>query len=244
MNMRIAAREFDRVYAAFVENGEFFEDPAYYPRYKSRYRYLLDCLAALGLPEKAKLLDIGGGQVAILARELLGFQTTVADVCDTYAAYLRRLRIAFSVFNLCRDAAPWTDEFDVVVMSEVIEHLPIPGHIVLEKVRQSLRCRGYLLLTTPNLHRIRNVVLLAVGREVLGRFFYPAPQSSCGHVVEYSQAHLAWQLKEAGFAIIRLDRRHFHHWPIRRWRRALYVLGFPLFAVPRFRDNLVALCHA
>ncbi|UCG16689.1 MAG: hypothetical protein JSV19_01370, partial [Phycisphaerales bacterium] len=116
---RLRRSEFDPVYTALIANGRFFEDPGYYSRYESRYRYLIDLLSELELPASSKLLDIGGGQIAILAREFFGFDTTVADVSDIYAEYIRELGLPFFSFDLSRDAVPWVDEFDVVVLSEV-----------------------------------------------------------------------------------------------------------------------------
>ena len=42
-------------------------------------------------------------------------------------------------WNLCKSDPPFVAKFDFVFFSEVIEHLPIPGYIVLERLRKALR---------------------------------------------------------------------------------------------------------
>ena len=61
-------------------------------------------------------------------------------------------------WNLCKSEPPISGKFDFVFFSEVIEHLPIPGYIVLERLRKVLRPGGVIICTTPNLYRLRNVV--------------------------------------------------------------------------------------
>ena len=54
-------------------------------------------------------------------------------------------------------------KFDFVFFSEVIEHLPIPGYIVLGRLRKVLRPGGVIICTTPNLYRLKNVLYMALG---------------------------------------------------------------------------------
>jgi 2-polyprenyl-3-methyl-5-hydroxy-6-metoxy-1,4-benzoquinol methylase len=42
-------------------------------------------------------------------------------------------------WNLCNEGAPYKEKFDFVFFSEFIEHLPIPGHLVLEKIKTLLK---------------------------------------------------------------------------------------------------------
>jgi hypothetical protein len=65
-----------------------------------------------------------------------------------------------------------------------------------------------------------------------------------GHVIEYSKDHLEWQLNRAGFSQIQVALEQFHHHPNRILPRILSWMFYPLFVVPRFRDNLLATARA
>jgi SAM-dependent methyltransferase len=215
---------FRRTYDELVVGGSFHEVPEYYPRYRTRYEALYRTYAERAGSEPLDVLDIGGGIYATLATALRGDRCTVADLGATNADYLQRCGVA-------------------IVFSEVIEHLPVPSHLVLERLRRALKPGGFLLCTTPNLYRLRNVVYMALGRQIFDHFRMPEGRG-LGHVLEFSREHLAWQIERAGLRLEALDLRYFPHQPYSLPFRLLSWLGRPLFLVPRWRDCLVAIAHA
>lgn len=101
------------------------------------------------------MLDIGGGQLAYLAAALWGDNGCVADVQEGCFSELREAGIDAFRWNLAVEDPPTQHRFDAVFFSEVIEHLPVPGHIALRRLRMLLRPGGLLLCSTPNLYRLR-----------------------------------------------------------------------------------------
>lgn len=229
------ARAFDQVVLA----GSWQEEPQYYPRYQTRYEAVLHRFAALTPDEPVDVLEVGGGQLAAMARHLWADRATVADITDACFPTLAEQGIETFRFNLAVDESGGDRKFDVILLSEVIEHLPVPGHVALRRLREMLRPGGHLICTTPNLYRLRNIVYLALGRPIFDHFDIPGDRG-CGHVLEYSAEHLRWQIERAGFADIELELREFAHVPNRRTDRLLMRVGKPLLRVPRFRDNLLA----
>ena len=63
-------------------------------------------------------------------------------------------------------------------------------------------------------------------------------------ILEYTKPHLEWQLQRAGFRDVEVTLQQFHHQPHRLAARVLSWAFYPLFIVPRFRDNLVAIARA
>lgn len=234
---------FTRAYGQYVLPTSWQEPSSYYPRYLSRYRALLERYASLMQPESADVLDVGGGQLALLASKLWGDRAVVADVSGPQFPYLRSQGVETVNWNLCEEVQPFQGRFDAIFLSEVIEHLPIPGHIVLEKLRAALRNGGKLVCSTPNLYRPRNVIYLAMGKPIFDYFRYPTDRG-LGHVLEYSSDHLRYQIERAGFTNCRIELRHFAHSPERIPARVLAWLGSPLYLMPRFRDNLLATATA
>ena len=242
MSRAFSIQAFNEAFDRRIVEGRFNEVPEYYPRYKSRYTKVMKLYAEVAGPPPIDLLDIGGGQFATLATALWGDRATMADVGGKNYDYLRDQGVRTVEWNLCDDSSPFDGEFDVVIFSEVIEHLPLPGHVILERLKDALRPGGVMICTTPNLYRLRNIVYLAIGKRIYDNFRIPTTHG-LGHVIEYSRDHLRWQFERAGFVDIEIEFHQFPHKPNELPFRLAAMAGSPLFAIPRFRENLVAVAR-
>ena len=234
---------FDRAFGELVSANRWQEEPEYYPRYRTRYSALLRRFAERAPGGRLEVLDIGGGQLAYLAMALWDDHGCVADIDDTCFAGLRARGIDAFRWNIALEDPPPGQRFDAIFFSEVIEHLPVPGHIALRRLRALLRPGGLLVCSTPNLYRLRNLVYLARGRPIFDHFDLPDVRGY-GHVLEYSAEHLAWQFGRAGFADYEVELQDFAHVPHQRLDRVLSAIGAPLRRIPRFRDNLLVVAAA
>jgi SAM-dependent methyltransferase len=242
------ARPFDRrtfreAFDRWIVAGNFNEEPSYYPRYRSRYEAILEQFAQMAAPNQLRVLDIGGGQYALLAKKLWNDYSTVADVTEDHLTYVREQGVETIRWDLSREEPPFSESFDAIIFSEVIEHLPCAGYIALERLRHCLRPGGFLICTTPNFYRLRNLVYLAMNKPIFDHFRRPDAGGG-GHVIEYDVSRLHRQLDEAGFKDVAVDRRRFPHNPTSPVFRVMYWLGQPLFLMPRFRDYLLAVARA
>lgn len=197
----VSYAEFSRVYDSQIQNRTFVEDPAYYRACKPRFWEAFRRIDALGLPEGARALDIGGGIMAVLLSQLLKFDAMVGDVNDRARADVEDLGLGFVIFDLFSDGPPPVTDLDLVVLTEVIEHIPQPPYVVLGRIEKLLAPGGRLFLTTPNGHRFRNLVYMALGKEILGIYRYPEPGMGLGHQHEYTMKQLLWQAGHAGFEV-------------------------------------------
>jgi SAM-dependent methyltransferase len=107
---------------------------------------------------------------------------------------------------------------DVVIMSELIEHLVDPDS-ALEEVRRVLKPGGTLLLSTPNLAAWYNRGLLALGVQPLftevslrGVFGRPGSQVA-GHLRLFTRRALVGLLAARGFGAIRVSGACYHDVP-------------------------------
>ena len=196
---------FERAYDSTVVGNHFFEEPGYYRVYRERYGRTLDYLCRLPLQRGARVLEVGGGQMALLLTQLFGDACTLADVNPTHSAAVEKFGLGFVTCDLLHDDLDAHDEYDLLVLCEVIEHVPIPPHQVLAKLARCLRPGGYLFLTTPNLYRLRNVLRLAAGMEVFCHFEHPERGEPIGHFLEYSPSEIRWQLERAGLDVLYVD---------------------------------------
>jgi 2-polyprenyl-3-methyl-5-hydroxy-6-metoxy-1,4-benzoquinol methylase len=232
---------FDEIYDSCIVGAGFFESDDYYKFEKERYWRSLDLLCRLNIAAPVRMLEIGGGQMALLCKKLFGYDCTVADVSQQYVAPLQKSNLELVTFDLMNpETSMIHGEFDLIVLLEVIEHIPVPASVVMERLKPLLKMGGIVFLTTRNLFRIRNLIRMLLGVEFLDRFMVPQPGQALGHQLEYSADHLRWQLESAGMEILWLRQdslgRTGHSVKARLARRILA----PLELRPIWRDGLVA----
>ena len=200
-------------------------------------RYFAD----LHIAHPAELLEVGGGQLAILGNKLLGDNATVGDVSSEFSQSVTHAGLPFVLCNLLEDdPAEFKDRFDIVALLEVIEHIPQPGYVVLAKVATWLRPGGLILLTTPNLFRLRNLARMVAGRDLFDRFLYPQPGQGLGHQLEYSADHLRWQIERAGLEVVTLVHDQLGQSGHSTFARAARRLTAPLRLRDKWKEELVA----
>lgn len=233
--------DFDRIYDSRILNAGFTESNEYYIADKERYWRSLQLFSQLSVPHPSKILEIGGGQMAILCKFLFGDDCAVGDVSSEFFGPVEKQGIHCIECNLMEDEFDAAHEqFDVVLLLEVIEHLPVPAYVIFEKLKTFLKPGGILFLTTPNLFRLRNMFRMILGVEFLDRFMLPEPNQGLGHQLEYSANQMQWQIERAALNAVLLEHDELGrvgHSPKARLARKLLS---PLTLRPIWRDGLVA----
>lgn len=241
--MDLSKHKFEQAYNQVILNNEFLPNKSYYLQYKPRYWNSLKYICQLPLPESPRILEIGGGQIALLCQKLFNYEGTVADLNEKYKQGILDHNLLFRCCDLLHDDLEERDYFDLVVMLEVIEHMPIPPYIVLEKIKSWIKPGGILFLTTPNLYRFRNLVRLAIGLPVFATFYIPDRGSGIGHPLEYSREHLTWQLEKAGFESIHIELRQLDNAGTKLWTQLGRIIASPFLLRPLWRDRLVVIAQ-
>lgn len=235
---------FDTAYDRVILGRTFVEYQDYYVASRSRYRQTLGLIGSLGLSEGARHLDIGGGQMALLSQAMHGFAPAVGDVVETAAADVIAQGASFQWLNLTDATLPEGEPYDIISLCEVIEHIPYPPYITFNKLSHLLKPGGWLVMTTPNGFRIRNILRMLANREVLDIYRYPDGDQPLGHQHEYTLRQLDWQLREAKF-----DPSVLRHY-ISGWKGASrmsqlgHLLTKPFTLAPHLRDGLLIAAQA
>ena len=149
---------------------------------------------------------------------------------------------------------PFDDEyFDLVIFTEVLEHIFAPPREVLTGIRQILRAGGKLILSVPNIAALNKRIKLLVGVTPL-----PHPDLKMrkdwvhghGHLHEYTMKEIVSVLKACGFKIAKKGFLHPKvtdglRWPGRslnaRLLRAAYHAAQGLW--PAFGTQIFVECH-
>jgi len=97
------------------------------------------------------VLDIGCGE-GILAKilEEKGNSVIGIDVSELAIDLARRNGVEAVLCDIENDSLPFADKFDVIILSEVLEHLIFPDKVLL-RLQNYLKEEGYLILTFPNI---------------------------------------------------------------------------------------------
>ena len=216
------------------------EKAAYFRLHRHRFRALL---TAIGHEPARDILEIGatpGQFTEILATA--GYRVTATDLFpEQRAALWQRLGVAVQFCNLDEQTLPYPDSsFDVVVFSEVIEHLTASPLHALREMARVLRPGGRLIVSTPNQHylksRMRTLadVLLARPFEPFGDFQrsmrLTGAQRYYNHSRLYTMRELCWLLEEASLVVVRtrfddawervgVDADRIRRHPARSWRK-------------------------
>jgi ubiquinone/menaquinone biosynthesis C-methylase UbiE len=112
-----------------------------------------------------KILDIGCGS-GELGRDLKKRGAVVMGVDISEASVRRAQKVLDQVFllNLEADQLPFGgDLFDVVILSEVIEHLFFPEKLI-EKLKKFMKPDSFVVITTPNFLVFSNRIKMLFGK--------------------------------------------------------------------------------
>lgn len=170
------------------------------------------------MPQGISVLDVGCayGTLALYARKRLNAKVLALDVLHQEA--IARLLAEHGVeYGKCfPENEPLPDgRFDLIIFTEVIEHLDFHPVPTLKKFHAALNPGGHLILSTPDADS-------AWGRVYS---FYPSldqfPQPErgekkfVGHTWQYNRSELESVLADAGFVVEQLT--HSHREPYRHF---------------------------
>ena len=120
------------------------------------------------------------------------------------------------MLNVETEKFPFDSEsFDVVLFCETIEHLLMDPVAALREIHRVLKPSGVLILTTPNVARLQNVLTLVAGGNVYDPYSGFGPYGR--HNREYTTDELQRLLAFCGFTIERAFTADGHPWDPTAW---------------------------
>jgi SAM-dependent methyltransferase len=142
------------------------------------------------------------------------------------------IRFESDLFNIERDEFPYPDaSFDVVVFSELIEHLGLNPVWSLSEIHRVLRPNGIAIVTTPNFLSLERLASFARGGSQMVDRYSPLFGYGARHNREYHPAELRELLESTGFAVEAMDARDLQPLPLfERAQRVVWKLALALYS--------------
>jgi len=206
--------------------------------YQARMKLLCDQVEQMAGPG-GHVLDVGCAQGTLgLMLAQRGLKVTLLDVREQNIEYARARHeagdVTFVVGFLGTTCPPQKD-FDVVICTEVIEHVPAPSEFLL-KLKEKVRPGGALLLTTPNAEYVlANLPSYGGASQTVIDEAEPNSLDGDAHRYLYTQLELTALARGAGFRIEKhgfflpvwleghAKTRYLHRWLFERRKDVLRI---------------------
>ena len=155
-----------------------------------------------------KILDIGSGYgtLALFCQKLFHPEIFCIDFASSNLSksLIEDKNIHFQVNNIEIDEFPWDDKFDIIIFTEVLEHLNFNPKPTLKKIHSLLKTNGRLYLSTPDASEWGRVTKYYKNPAEM-----PNPKKDekiiDDHIYQYKKEELLKILDDVGFKIIKLS---------------------------------------
>lgn len=178
------------------------------------------------------ILDVGAflGHTSIALKKLGFLQVHAVDVPEnsTDPALVERFRqsgIPLGIYKAGEQPIPYPDDFfDLLVFTEVLEHLTTNPFDVMDELRRVLKPGGRLLIATPNQCWLHQRIKMLLGRSYWSLREFEAEREPGNdlkyghHWHEYTMADLKYLLVRSGFLIIKAG---YVNYPQSAWGKDL-----------------------
>ena len=164
---------------------------------------------------ECKILDIGTSPFTFLYNKYFNAQISTIDLANLFEKRCKLNNIVFRKCNLLKEDIPFPDnEFDIVIFTEVFEHLIGPPQLIFSRIRKVLKHKGIMIFSTPNIASYYNLMMMLLGKSILTPVDLLFKEEAPGRWVAYGYGH--WRkftmkelidlLSKYGFEILKYKR--------------------------------------
>lgn len=221
-----------------------------------RFKRIMNSIPSLSVP--MRVLDIGTTPFTFYLKEAYPhYEVYGLDRTNLMEKRCKSRGIKFKICNLGDESAPFEDDyFDLIIFTEVLEHICAPPSEVLKEIRRIMRKKGKLIISVPNIACLAKRVYLLLGVTPLGDPDKAMSEEwhGYGHLHEYTMKEIISKLEGCNFTILSkeyllpklklLGQSGSHRrkkWGILPLIRRVVYYGI-IFLVPSFRTIIYIEC--
>lgn len=235
---KLAAEEASRDLEA---GNRYNEDFKYFDFHHDRLVYLFSLGEKYFFPG-AQFLDIGSlfGYVC-LGYQLIGYDSKGLDLkkyVDQFAWRFQDWKIDNRACDLEKEKIPFADnEFDLLLASEILEHFRFHPVRFFQEAARVTKPGGRLIITTPNLVRLNNVLKMIIGRSInwdINDNYWDG-----AHAREFTVAEIRELAEKNNWQVEKIEFRNFSYPNLSRTVKAINYLSGLIW--PKRKGNLVVI---
>lgn len=205
-------------------------------------RILDDCILVDDLLKNntdAKVLDMGSAPFyTVLALQNFGYNISAIDISpERFGTLIEKANLDVIKCNFEKEILPFADNtFDLILFSEVFEHLRIDLIFTISEIKRVLKPGGKFILSTPNFfefNRAYNLFIHGKTANIYTAYNKLHELGHMGHVREYTRNDVILFLEKMDFQINRSYFRGFGAKKNKSWREFRGYWAQKLF--PSFR---------
>ena len=160
--------------------------------------------------ERLQLLDVGpgAGLESLLYQKLLNCELNwinlkqVKDVYEISHDQGLISRFGIHVQSGYIEADDFTGQYDIIIFTDIIEHLAYNPVKTLKKLRAMLKPGGYMVISSPNRKTTKNYESWRALPEAKGNAIDVLRITNGGHVYEYTASELEELFSESGYHVV------------------------------------------
>lgn len=197
--MPIQRSQFLKRFDQDLRNDKDLHDRVYYTVTRPKFSALVEAMAHM--PEPKTVLEIGTSRFSRQLKQVCpDWEIHTLDLGPSLREVSESAGLTFHCGDILQPLPTPRDYYDLIIFSEVIEHLQGNPRKALRHLLQSLKPGGRLLLTTPNLSRLLNRVKMLIGRAPVPEI--GPPEWWGGHMREYTFPEISSMLRQEGYSDI------------------------------------------
>lgn len=270
-NNSMVKNKFNKAFEKYMECLErqpkdFFSGSKTYELYylkNNKYRFQEILCNILHSKRKLNILDIGTTEFTFFLKKLFpqSYVYTV-DISDRMQKRALAEGITFKKYDITQGNLSFGEiKFDVIIFTEVFEHLFVSPSIVFENLKSLLKSEGLLIFQTPNFARLTNRLKLAIGINPIESIYQMTKFDKVGHghIREYTLSECFNIISQYKFKILKANHRmYWDYWDIKLnqliWSKgnriviylllpSLWLYQLLCFLIPSFRSGISILAH-
>lgn len=178
-------------------------------------RYISDLKFIEHYYKKGEILEVGSLPCHLTALlKKLSYSVIGLDLNPNRAKeFIEKYKLTVIKCDIENDKIPFeNDRFNFIIFNEIFEHLRIDPISTLKELNRVLSPSGIMMLTTPNLYSLPNIISFLLGRgfnDPYEEFEKLHTIGHMGHIREYSIKEVIRFLENTGFEVTDIKFRKY-----------------------------------